>query len=89
MTKTVVPVTHTYNKDSMTPVITGGGPHYLDCNFTVYRQNYLLDRTTVCECNTEDEAWEFIRDYKRLITLEPGDVFVLADHKERTEEVVE
>jgi len=87
MSKTVVPATHTYKTDSMIPVVIGGENIYIDVKFSVFRQSYLLDRITVCECETHAEAIDFIADYKRLVTMDSGDVLVLADHTDRTEEV--
>ena len=87
MSKEVVTAYYTYKPDSMIPVAIGGENIYIDAKFSVFRQNYLLDRTTVCECDTYEEAIDFIVDYQHLVTMDSGDVLVLADHTELTEEV--
>lgn len=83
-TKTVQPKYHTYNKDSMVPTHEYD-EHYLAPKFSVFRQTYLLDRSTVGEFATVEEAYNFITDYMNLVNLDQ-DVLVLVDHTERTEE---
>lgn len=60
----------------------------IEPNFSVFRQDYLMERRVIAEVATEEEALTFCDTYVNMIDLD-GDELIILDHSETGETVYE
>ncbi len=73
-----------YARDSTINVNTDSDR--IEPNFSVFRQDYLMERRIVAEVATEDEALTFCQTYVKMIELN-NDELIIVDHSETGEKV--